>query len=99
LYHSVVSTRGRIKYMVKKKRAKRDTYLYSLKDGNRIVYIGQSQNPPEREQEHRSSEKKFTKMDVRPIPMSEKTALKREEEWIESYKSSHDGKPPKYNKD
>ena len=80
-----------------RKRAKRDTYLYALKDGNKIVYIGQTKNPPEREQQHKNSRKRFTKIDINPYPMSEKTAFKRELEWIESYKRSHGGKPPKYN--
>lgn len=82
-----------------KKKAKRDTYLYSLKEANKIVYIGQSKNPSQRVQEHRDSRKNFTKMDVKSYPMSEKTALNREQEWIKEYKRKHRGKSPKYNKD
>ena len=80
-----------------KKRAKRDTYPYKLKDGNKIVYIGQTKEPERREEEHRAEGKKFTRMD-REFPCSEETALKKEQEEISRYRRSHGGRGPKYNK-
>ena len=79
-----------------KKRAKRDTYTYVLKNGRNVVYIGETKNPERREQEHRDEGKKFTKM-ITDFPSSEKTARKSEQEKIESFKRSHKGKKPKYN--
>jgi predicted GIY-YIG superfamily endonuclease len=79
-----------------KKRAKRNTYPYVLKDRKKVVYIGITKNPERREQEHREEGKKFSSMNL-DFPCSEKTALEREQEKIESYKRSHKGKKPKYN--
>lgn len=77
-----------------KKRAKRDTYLYELKDRRKTVYIGITDDPKRREQEHRDEGKKFTKMKVN-FPCSKDTAIKREQERIEQYKRSHRGKKPR----
>ena len=79
-----------------KKRAKRNTYPYVLKHGRKAVYIGITKDPERREQEHRDEGKNFTSM-ILDFPCSEETALKREQEKIESYKRSHKGKKPKYN--
>ena len=79
-----------------KKRAKRNTYPYELKDGKKVVYIGKTKDPERREQEHRYEGKKFTSMNL-DFPCSEETALKREQQKIESHKRSHKGKKPKYN--
>jgi len=65
--------------MVRKKRAKRDTYLYHLKQGRTIVYTGITDDPKRREREHRSAGKRFTHMFVHSYPSSRKTARKREE--------------------
>ena len=77
-----------------KKRAKRDTYLYELKDGRKTVYIGITDDPKRREQEHRDEGKKFTKTNVN-FPCSKDTAIEREQERIEQYKRSHRGKKPR----
>lgn len=77
------------------RRAKRNTYLYRLKDGRDTVYIGITSNPKRREQEHRSEIKKFKKMTVE-FPCSEATARKREQKKLESYRRRH-GRYPKYN--
>ena len=37
---------------MKKKRKKRDTYIYQLKEGRKIVYIGITNNPNRRAIEH-----------------------------------------------
>ena len=41
--------------------AKRDTYKYELTRGNKVVYVGITNDPARREQEHRQ-DKNFTKM-------------------------------------
>lgn len=79
-----------------KKRAKRNTYPYVLKDERKIVYIGITNDTERREQEHKAEGKKFTSM-IPDFPCSEKTAHKHEQEKIERYKRSHKGKKPKYN--
>ena len=79
-----------------KKRTRRDTYPYVLKDGRKVVYIGITKDPERREQEHRSEGKKFSRM-ITGFPCSEETARKREEEGIERYKRSHGGKKPRHN--
>jgi len=80
-----------------RKRAKRDTYLYTLRQGNRIVYIGTTKEPQQREQQHRSEDKKFNRMAI-SFPCSEKIALEREQERIQAYQRSHRGRKPRYNK-
>ena len=79
-----------------KKRAKRNTYTYRLKDKREVVYIGKTNDPKRREQEHRDEGKKFTNM-ILDFPCSEETASKREQEKIEAYKRHHKSKKPKYN--
>jgi predicted GIY-YIG superfamily endonuclease len=77
--------------------AKRDTYRYKLKDGNRVVYIGITNEPERRVREHDSDGHKFCKMEIVGPKVSEDTAKKWEEESIEKYRKST-GKKPKYNK-
>ena len=78
------------------RRAKRNTYIYSLKDGNTIVYIGKTADLKRREQEHKREGKRFTRMD-KEFPCSEKVADKREQEYLRAYRRRHKGKNPKYN--
>jgi predicted GIY-YIG superfamily endonuclease len=80
---------------VARRRARRDTYPYELKDGRKTVYLGITSDPKRREKEHRSEGKKFTRMIVQ-YPCSEENALRREQKRIESYRRSH-GRKPKYN--
>ena len=76
---------------------KRDTYLYYLKQVNKIVYIGITNDPDRRKDEHKLDHKKFTKMEVKPIPMTEDGARKKEAEKLATYIKNH-GKLPEYNK-
>ena len=77
---------------------KRDTYIYELKDGNKIVYYGITNNPDRRVIEHENSRKKFTHVRVIRGPMLRENAEKLEGEYIQHYQRQHGGKPPKYNK-
>jgi predicted GIY-YIG superfamily endonuclease len=65
-----------------KRRRRRDTYLYHLKQGRKTKYTGITNDPDRRKREHQSSGKRFTHMFVHPYPMSRKTALKREKKKI-----------------
>ena len=79
-----------------RRRARRDTYPYVLKDKNKIVYIGITDDPKRREQEHRVERKRFTRIVV-GYPCSKETALEREQSRIRQYQGSHGGKKPRYN--
>jgi predicted GIY-YIG superfamily endonuclease len=81
---------------IAKSRAKRNTYIYRLKQGNTTVYIGQTKDRDRRKHEHRNEGKKFTRMQTQ-FPISEKVANKKEQEAIKGYQRRHKGKKPKYN--
>lgn len=74
----------------------RDTYKYELRDGNRLVYVGISKNPEQREQQHRA-DKDFTRMKIIGRATTEKRAGEWEEQRIATYKANHHGDRPKYN--
>lgn len=76
--------------------AKRDHYRYSLWDGHEKVYIGQTTDPESRENAHRQ-DKEFDRMQIEGPAVSRETALEREQEAIEKYRSTHGGRAPKYN--
>ncbi len=78
---------------------KRDTVTYELKDGKKVVYRGTTNNPEKREAEHKSSGKHFSKMTVTSRKMTADGAKKKESKSLETYRKSHKGKNPKYNKD
>lgn len=79
------------------RRAKRDTVIYTLRRGHKVVYKGITNNPERRASEHRRTGKKFTSMTT-SVRVSRKTASKREKDSVKSYKKSHSGKRPRYNK-
>jgi len=83
---------------MKKKRKKRDTYIYQLKEGRKIVYVGITNNPNRRAIEHDNTGKEFTHVLLIRGPMSRERAEKLEKEYIQKYKRGHKGKPPRYNK-
>lgn len=82
----------------KKKQAKRDHCNYKLKTGNKVVYIGETDDPDRREGEHRAAGKKFDRLVCDGPKVSETTAQKRQREALARYRRSHGGKNPKYNK-
>ena len=75
----------------------RDTWLYELKNGPKIVYYGLSSDPDRREIEHDNSGKKFTHMNIKSVALTRESAERREREEIQRYQRQHGGKPPKYN--
>lgn len=76
---------------------KRDTVTYKLKQGNGVDYIGSTNNPERREQEHRREGKKFGHLKVTSRRMTEDGAKKKEAEQLATYRKNQ-GKNPKYNK-
>lgn len=78
---------------------KRDTVTYELKNGNKVKYVGTTNDPERREQEHRESSKKFGHMRITSRKMTEEGAKKKEQERLETYRKGHGNKNPKFNKD
>ena len=77
---------------------KREFFTYQLKDGNKVVYIGKTNDLEETEQRHIDDGKKFTKIEKTSNRIQDKSALDRETNNLEKFRKSHKGKNPKYNK-
>jgi predicted GIY-YIG superfamily endonuclease len=76
----------------------RDTVTYELKQGNKVVYVGTTNKPERRQQEHESLGKRFSTMNVTSRKMTEDGAMKKEASRLETYRKNHQGVNPKYNK-
>ena len=77
---------------------KMDTVTYELKRGNEVVYVGTTNDPERREQEHKESGKNFGHMNITSRKMTEDGAKKKEAGRLETYRQNQ-GKNPQYNKD
>lgn len=77
---------------------KRNTVTYELKDGNKVLYVGTTNDPERRLQEHQEAGKKFSKMTITSRKMTEDGAMKKEAERLATYRKNHSNKNPKYNK-
>lgn len=77
--------------------AERNTNKYLLKQSNKIVYVGISNDPQRREAEHRQ-DKNFDKMEVVGRKTTPESAKQWEADRIVTYKRNHGGETPKYNK-
>lgn len=77
---------------------KRNTQTYSLFDGNEKVYIGTTDDLERREQEHRNTSKKFTRIEPTSRRLIPESAKKREAEQLQTYRRGHRGKNLRYNK-
>lgn len=77
---------------------KQDTVTYELKDGNKVLYVGTTNDPERREQEHKDSGKKFGHMSITSRRMTEEGAMKKEESRLKTYRKNN-GKNPRYNND
>jgi len=80
-------------------RSKRDTVTYDLKEGSKIVYRGTTNNLERREQEHQNEGKRFSNMTPTSRRMTEEGAKKKEEKLLKTFRQSHGGRNPRYNKD
>lgn len=74
---------------------KRDTVVYELYDKGKKVYIGITDDPERRKQEHKQN-KKFDRMKIVTGKRKEESARKEEQRRIEMYQKKI-GKKPKYN--
>jgi len=70
---------------------------YELKNGSKVVYRGITNDLERRETEH-AQDKKFTSMKQVGRACSEQSARKWEQNSLETYRKSHSGKNPIYNK-
>lgn len=80
-----------------KRRAKRNTYCYELKDKGKVVYRGITTDVERRVGEHARAGKRFTTYCYDTVPVSRKTAYDYEKDGVSTYKRSH-GRRPRYNK-
>lgn len=76
---------------------RRNYHRYELKRGNDILYIGITNDPEEREEEHRTDGKRFGHMRIVGPAVTKDTAEEWEEERLEAYRRSHGGRNPRYN--
>jgi len=76
----------------------RDTWLYELKDSNKIVYYGISHDPDKRAIQHSNAGKKFTHINIKSVALTRESAEKRERQEIQRYQRQRRGRSPKYNK-
>lgn len=77
---------------------KRNHQRYELVQGQKTVYRGITDDPARREQEHKNDNKRFTGMrKVGPL-VTKDSAEKWEKDSLATYRSSHGGKNPRYNK-
>ena len=78
---------------------KRNTQTYALYDGRKKVYIGTTNDLERREEEHRNENKRFTRIQPTSRRMTEEGSMKKEAEQLSTYRQSHQGHNPRYNKD
>jgi hypothetical protein len=77
---------------------KRDTYLYAMRDHYKVVQYGMTKNPDVREFDHRRDGKRFTNITFDMQPRTRDNAKTEETRRINTYKSTHNGRKPRYNK-
>lgn len=75
---------------------KRDTYKYELTQGNKVVYVGITNDPARREMEHRQ-DKDFDRMRIIGRPSTLDSASQWETDRIQTYMRNHGGETPLYN--
>jgi hypothetical protein len=78
--------------------AKRDHWNYTLRDGRKVVKHGITSDPCQRFTQMKNKRRRFTSMCLDPVPVTKKTALKRERNRIQTYQKTHKGRKPRYNK-
>ena len=81
-----------------RKKQRRTTQVYELKDNHKIVYFGLSYNVKRRVQEHvRDGSKIFNSCNTISPSLSRASAESLETRKIRGYQAQHGGRPPKYN--
>lgn len=77
--------------------ANRNTYKYELRNGNKVVYVGITNDLGRREAEHRNEGMKFTSMTKVGNVTTRSGAEAWEADRIATYKENHNGNRPQYN--
>lgn len=77
--------------------ANRDTFKYELRRGNRVVYVGITNDLERRESEHRNEGMDFTSLTKIGNKTTRDAAGAWEEDRIAKYKENHNGNRPLYN--
>ena len=75
----------------------RGHFRYELKQGRRVVYVGVTNDPDAREQEHRDDGKRFSHLLVVGPAVTRDTAERWEEDRLEAFRRNHGGRNPRYN--
>ncbi len=83
--------------MAKASRRSRTVSPYTLRQGNKIVYVGITKDPETREQQHRDEGKRFGKLRVEGPKRTSDSAAKWEEQKLAGYRATHGGRNPKHN--
>ena len=76
--------------------AERDTYKYELTKGNRVVYVGITNDPERREKEHHQ-DKDFDRLRIIGNVSTRNGASQWETNRIQTYMNNHKGNTPIYN--
>ena len=77
--------------------ARRNSRVYELFNGNKKVYIGESNNVERRCAEHQEEGKQFTRVELVSRSMTKAGAQEREAQRLETYRRGHGGDNPRYN--
>lgn len=77
--------------------SERNTNKYELTRGNKVVYVGITEDPAGREEQHRQ-DKDFDKMRIMGAKPTRSSAEQWETEQIHTYMKNHGGDAPEYNK-
>ena len=75
----------------------RDTVRYSLWRGHTKVYVGITNDPERREDDHRRDGLDFDQMRIEGPRVTRGSAFDWEKDVLEAYKRGHGGDPPEYN--
>ena len=76
----------------------RDMNKYECYDGNKLVYVGITNNMARREAEHRAEGMNFSSMRKVGRVTTQEAASDWESKRIQTYQENHSGSTPKYNK-
>ncbi len=77
----------------------RDTKKYELFEGNRLVYVGISNDIERRANEHRAEGMRFTRVEQVGRASTRQGASDWETARLQTYMDNHGGELPKYNID
>jgi predicted GIY-YIG superfamily endonuclease len=77
----------------------RKTVPYTLRQGNKIVYVGITNDLVDRESQHRGNGKRFDSLRPEGSKHTRESARQWEKDRLETFRNNHKGQNPQYNKD